>query len=225
MSKATSTKKTLNLNKKTIIKLWRIVTHIGSLIPLAVLIWRYQTNRLGVDVVREILLDTGITSLILLILSLACTPANTLFGWKHLLPLRKPLGLYAFFYVTIHFLTFTWLDYLFDLEFILAAIVDQKYVLIGFSAFLLLLPLAATSTRWAQRKLGKNWKKLHKLSYVIIIFALIHFFWLVKNVYVRPGVYALIVALLLLTRITPIRKQLARWRQQRRSRKTVRRVS
>ncbi len=215
----TSNRKTLNLNKKTTLKLWRIATHIGSLIPLAVLIWEYQTGRLGIDIVREILFHTGTTSLVLLALSLACTPANTLFGWKQLLPLRKPLGLYAFFYVTLHFLTFSWLDYLFDLEFILDAIVEQKYVLIGFAAFLLLIPLAATSTRWAQRKLGKNWKKLHKLSYLIIVLALIHFFWLVKNVYTEPIIYALIITALLATRITPIKKRLTRWRQQRRNQK------
>jgi len=107
----TTRKQALKLNKKTTGRLLRIGTHIGSLIPLAVLIWEYQTGRLGADLVREILFHTGTTSLVLLVLSLAATPLNILFGWKQLLPLRKPLGLYAFFYVSLHLLTFLWLDY------------------------------------------------------------------------------------------------------------------
>ncbi|MCP5100440.1 MAG: sulfoxide reductase heme-binding subunit YedZ, partial [Chloroflexi bacterium] len=110
------------LSKKTIGKLLRITTHIGALIPLAVLIWEYQTNRLGVDIIREILFHTGTTSLVILVLSLACTPLNIIFSWKQLLPLRKPLGLYVVFYVSLHLLTFVWLDYGFVWEFIVDGI-------------------------------------------------------------------------------------------------------
>ncbi|KAA3662304.1 MAG: sulfoxide reductase heme-binding subunit YedZ [Chloroflexi bacterium] len=219
----TTKKQTFKLNKKTTVQLLRIVTHIGSLIPLAVLIWEYQTGRLGVDLVREILFHTGTTSLVLLVLSLAATPLNILFGWKQLLPLRKPLGLYAFFYVSLHLLTFLWLDYGFIWEFIVEGVLEQRFVLVGTAAFLLLVPLAVTSNRWSQRKLGKKWKQLHKLVYVIIILSLIHFFWLVKNVYVEPTIYAVIVGGLLLTRVRPIRQQLARRRQHRKSQRSIKR--
>ena len=217
----TTRKQTLTFNKKTTGKLLQIGTHIGSLIPLAVLIWEYQTGRLGADPVREILFHTGTTSLVLLVLSLAATPLNILFGVKQVLPLRKPLGLYAFFYVSLHLLTFLWLDYGFVWDFIVDGILEQRFVLVGTAAFLLLIPLAATSNRWSQRKLGKKWKQLHKLVYVIIILALVHFFWLVKNVYVEPTIYAVIVGGLLITRIPPIRQSLSRWRQHRQSRRTV----
>ncbi len=219
----TITKSNIKFNKKTGTQLLRIATHVGSLIPLAVLIWEYQTGRLGADPVREILFHTGTTSLVLLVLSLAATPLNILLGWKQVLPLRKPLGLYAFFYVSLHLLTFLWLDYGFVWDFIVDGVLEQRFVLVGTAAFLLLVPLAATSNRWSQRKLGKKWKQLHKLVYVIIILALIHFFWLVKNVYVEPTIYAVIVSGLLLTRIRPIRQQLTRRRQHRRSRRSSKR--
>lgn len=210
--------KSLKLDKKTTRQLLRLITHVGAWIPLAVLIWEYSNNLLGADPVREILFHTGTTALVLLVLSLACTPANILFGWKQALPLRRPLGLYAFLYVCLHFLTFVWLDYALDLQLVIDGIVEQKFVLVGFAAFLLLIPLAATSTKWAQRKLGKRWKQLHKLVYAAIALALIHFFWLVKNVYIEPGIYAAVVALLLLTRVNPIKQQLLRWQRQARSR-------
>jgi methionine sulfoxide reductase heme-binding subunit len=205
------------LDKKTIGKLLRVAAHVGAWIPLIVLIWEYQTDRLGADPIRETLFHTGTTSLVLLVLSLACTPLNTLVGWKQVLPLRKLLGLYAVLYVSLHFLTFVWLDYGLVWEFIVDGILEQRYVLVGFAAFLLLLPLAATSNRWSQRKLGKNWKKLHKLVYVIIVLALVHFFWLVKNIYTEPTIYAVIVGVLLLLRVKPVKQRFSRWQQRRKA--------
>lgn len=201
------------LDRKTRQKLLRWITHIGAWIPLVLLLWEYSSNRLGVDPIREILFHTGTTALVLLVLSLAVTPANLLFGWKQVIPLRRPLGLYAFFYVCLHLLTFVWLDYGFVWAFIVDGILEQRFVLVGFLAFLLLIPLAATSTKWAQRKLGKRWKALHKLTYAVIILVLIHFFWLVKNVYTEPTIYAVIVGLLLLTRVPPVRKAIVQQRR------------
>lgn len=194
------------------------LTHTGALVPLAVLLWEYQTNNLGVDPVRQILFHTGTTALVLLVMSLAVTPLKIVAGWNQLIPLRRPLGLYAFFYVCLHFLTFIWLDYGLDLAFIIDGIIEQKFVLVGFAAFLLLIPLAITSTKGWQRRLGKRWKKLHKLNYVIIVLVLIHFIWLVKNVYIEPGIYAGIVALLFLARWNPVKQKLLRWQRQLRSR-------
>ena len=204
------------VNQKQIRQLLRIATHVGAWLPLAWLAWQFQQGQL-IDPVRDIILRTGKWTLIFLMLSLAVTPLNKLFGWKQLIPLRKPLGLYAFLYVCIHLLTFVWLDYGLDWEFIVDGIFEQPYVLIGFAAYLLLIPLAATSTKWAMRKLGKNWKRLHKLVYLICVLGIVHFFWLVK-VYDRPILYGSIMALLLLTRLGPISRQLVRWR------KTIRQI-
>ncbi|MFQ5399485.1 MAG: sulfite oxidase heme-binding subunit YedZ [Anaerolineae bacterium] len=194
-------------------RLLRSASHAGALAPLALLLWDYSQNQLGADPVREITLRTGFTSLVLLLLSLACTPINLLFGWKQVLPLRRRMGLYAFLYVNLHLLTFLWLDYGFDWEFVLTGIGDQRYVLVGFAAFLLLIPLAATSFRWTMRRLGKKWKRLHQLVYVVGILAIIHFFWLVKNVYTRPLLYGSILAFLLVLRIKPVRQRILRGRR------------
>ncbi len=211
MNLAISTPKQ-KVNKKTIGRWLRAATHIGSLLPLAWLVWQFFQNDLGSDPVREIILRTGKLTIIWLMLSLAVTPLNKLFGWKQIIPLRKPLGLYAFLYVSLHLLTFVWLDYGLNLKFIWDGIFEQPYVIVGFTAYLLLIPLAATSTKWAMRRLGKNWKRLHKLVYLIGALGILHFFWLVK-VYDRPIMYGSVMGLLLLTRVGPINRQLLRWRR------------
>ena len=216
-TQAVSTQPKRRDRKKTAKRLtW--ITHLGAWVPLAVLIGEYFTNNLGIDPVREILFHTGTTALVLLVLSLAVTPVNIIFGWKQVIPLRRPLGLYVFMYVSLHLLTFVWLDYAFDLRFILDGIVEQPFVLVGTVAFLLLVPLAITSTKGWQKRLGKRWKALHKLSYLIIVLALIHFIWLVKNVYIEPGIYAAIVGLLFLARWNPVKQKLLRWQRQIRTR-------
>ena len=190
------------------------ITHIGALIPLVVLLGRYQSGNLGVNPVRETLFHTGRAALVLLVLSLAVTPVKTISGWNQLVRARRPLGLYAFFYATLHLLTFVGLDYAFDLTFLIDGIIEQKFVLIGFAAFLLLIPLAVTSTKSWQRRWGKRWNLLHKLSYLILLLVLGHFVWLVKNVYIRPAIYAAIVSLLFLARWSPIKQKLLRWQRQ-----------
>lgn len=205
--------RTRKVEQRTLRHALRIATHVGAWLPIAWLIWQFQQDLLGVDPVREIILRTGKTTLILLILSLAVTPLNSLFGWKQLIPLRRPLGLYAFMYVSLHLAAFAWLDYGLNWAFIVDGIVEQRYVLVGFAAYLLLIPLAATSTKWAMRRLGKNWKRLHKLVYVIGVLGIIHFTWLVKNVYTRPILYGSVMALLLLARVGPVRRRLWRWRR------------
>ncbi|NJN54522.1 MAG: sulfoxide reductase heme-binding subunit YedZ [Anaerolineae bacterium] len=200
--------KTRKLDRKTKAQILRVSAHILSLYALVLLLFDYYRNNLGADPVREILLRTGEPALVLLILSLAITPLNTLFGWKQLHPLRRIFGLYAFMYVVLHFTTFIWLDYGLNLDYILDGVLEQNFVLIGFAAFLLLLPLAITSNKWSQRKLGKKWKTLHKLVYIIILLALIHFWWLVKNVYYMPFLYSAIVTILLLVRWQPVNKSI-----------------
>jgi sulfoxide reductase heme-binding subunit YedZ len=155
-----------------------------------------------VDPVREITTRTGKTALILLILSLACTPLGTLFGFKQALRVRRALGLYAFMYASLHFATFVGLDYGFDLALLRQAIFDQRYVLAGFAAGLLLLAMAITSTQGWQKLLGKNWKRLHRLAYLAGILAVVHFIWLVKDVR-EPLRYAAVLTALLVLRLPP----------------------
>ncbi|MCP4362759.1 MAG: sulfoxide reductase heme-binding subunit YedZ [Chloroflexi bacterium] len=207
------------LNHKTTAQILHVSAHVLALYPLALLIWDYYRANLGADPVREILLRTGEPALVLLILSLAITPLNTLFGWRQLFPLRRIFGLYAFMYVALHFSTFLWLDYGLNLKFILDGVLKQNFVLIGFAAFLLLLPLAITSNKWSQRKLGKKWRTLHKLVYIIILLALIHFWWLVKNVYYMPFFYSAIVTILLLVRWQPVRQKALRFKRNMKTRK------
>lgn len=203
----------MKLNRKTTARLLTIVTHVGALLPLALLVWAFYQDQLGADPIREMTLRTGKTAIILLTLSLSCTPLNIWFGWKQLLPLRRPLGLYAFLYVSIHLLIFVWLDYGLSWTLIQEAIFEKWYALVGFSAFLLLLPLAVTSTKWAMRKLGKKWKSLHKWVYLAGFLAVLHYFLLVKNSYAQPILFGAILALLLLTRVTAVKRQIGSWRR------------
>ena len=195
-----------------IARLLTIATHVGALIPLASLLWDYWFTQFGADPIREITLRTGKSALTLLVLSLACTPLHIIFGWNQPTRLRRPLGLYAFFYASLHGLIFVWLDYGLDPELIAEAIFQKPYALAGFVTFVLLMSLAVTSNRWSVRKLGKKWKQLHKLVYVIAALALLHFFWLVKGAYTGPLTYAGVVGVLLLTRVKPIKRKIAGWR-------------
>ncbi len=187
----------------------QILTNILALLPLALLLWDFFANQLGFDPIREVLLRTGLYALVLLILSLACTPLNLLFGLRQVLPLRRTLGLYAFFYATLHFLTFVVLDYGLQPGQIVAAIAEKNYALVGFAAFLILLALAVTSTRGWMKRLGKNWKRLHSLVYVAAILAIVHFLWLVKSDLGEPLIYGTVLAGLLVLRVPSVRRRVA----------------
>lgn len=183
----------------------QVVAHVGSLAPLAWLVWAYTQGLFLVDPVREITTLTGRTAIILLLLSLACTPIITLTGYKPVSRIRRALGLYAGLYVGLHFLTFVGLDYGLDLSLIGGAIFEQRYVVVGFSAGLILLALALTSTKGWQKRLRKNWKRLHRLVYLAGILAVVHFMWLSKNI-LEPLPYVIVLALLLALRIPPLRR-------------------
>jgi sulfoxide reductase heme-binding subunit YedZ len=203
--------------------LW-LATHIGALIPLVLLIWDYSQNQLTVNPIQEATFRTGKTALILLMLSLAITPLNIVFGLKKLLPLRKPLGLYAFLYVSLHFLIFVWIDYGLNLKFLQEGLLEKRYALVGLTAFILLIPLALTSTQGWMKRLGKNWKRLHRLVYLVGILAVIHFVWLVKSDVREPLAYGAAVLLLLLIRWPALRRAISNTRykvKQRRNAQTV----
>jgi sulfoxide reductase heme-binding subunit YedZ len=190
----------------------RIATHVACWLPFVVLVWDFANDNLTVNPIQEATLRTGKTALILLVLALACTPANTLFGLRKVLPLRRPLGLYAFFYVCLHLLIFVLVDYGLNWGLIEQAIVEKRFVLAGFAAFLLLLPLAITSTKGWMRRLGKGWKKLHRLVYVAAPLAVAHFVWLVKSDVREPLAYGALVGALLLLRAPVVRGRLAKLR-------------
>ncbi len=202
--------------------LWlRLAVHMGALVPLAQLLWDGTHHQLTVNPIQEITVRTGKTALVLLVLTLACTPVSTVLGWKPALLVRRTLGLYAFFYASLHFLTFTVLDYGLDWALIQQAIVEKRFVLAGFAAFLALVPLALTSTKGWMRRLGKHWKRLHRLVYVAALLAIVHYVWLVKADVRKPLLYGAIVVALLALRLPQVRRALvrARYRRARRPRR------
>jgi sulfoxide reductase heme-binding subunit YedZ len=184
----------------------QVAAHIAALIPLALLIWDFWQGNLGPDIIREATLRTGKAALILLVASLACTPINIIFKFKPVLKLRRPLGLYSFLYASIHFAIFIGVDYFFDLRLIRDALLEKRYALAGLAAGIILLALAITSTIGWQRRLKKNWKRLHKLVYVAGLLVALHFIWLVKQGVVEPWLWAFVIALLLLVRYKPIKQ-------------------
>lgn len=185
----------------------QIAAHSAALVPLALLIWDFWQGNFGPDPIREATLRTGKAALVLLIASLACTPINILFGYKPVLKLRRPLGLYSFMYASIHFGIFIGVDYFFNFGLIWEALFEKRYALVGLSTGTILLALALTSTVGWQRRLKKKWKRLHKFVYLAGILAVLHFIWLVKQGVWEPYVWAAVVLLLLALRYTPIKQR------------------
>lgn len=152
---------------------------------------------LGANPIEELIHRLGKWGLRLLLITLAVTPLRKLTGWNGLLRFRRMLGLFAFFYVLLHFMTYAGLDQRFDLAVIIEDIAERPYITIGMIALLLLLPLALTSTNGMMRRLGKRWQKLHRLVYVIAILGVWHFYWQVKLDTLEALIYAGILAVLL----------------------------
>ena len=190
----------------------QILIHVAALLPLAVLVWDFAQGQLTVNPIQEIQLRTGRYALVLLVLSLACTPVNIVFGLNWVLPLRRTLGLYAFMYASLHFLNFIGVDYGFDFALIREDVAEKRFVLAGFAAFLSLLLLAITSTKGWVKRLGKNWVRLHWLVYAAAALAVTHFAWQVKADFRVPLLYGVVVALLLIVRIPGVRKAVSEFR-------------
>jgi sulfoxide reductase heme-binding subunit YedZ len=184
----------------------QIAAHICSWIPLALLLWHFWQGSLGPDIIRAATLRTGYAALVLLVLSLACTPVNILFRYKPVLKLRRPLGLYSFMYASIHFAIFIGVDYFFNFALIKDALLEKRYALAGLATGLILLVLALTSTDASKRRLRKNWIRLHRLAYLAGVLAVVHFIWLVKQGVLEPWIWAGIVLSLLLLRIKPVKQ-------------------
>lgn len=183
----------------------RVVVHIGALLPLSVLILDTINRRLGPEPIRAATLRTGYVTLVLLVLTLACTPLNSWFGFNSALRHRRTLGLYAFFYATIHFLMFVAVDYMFDLSLLYDALFEKPYALAGLTAFLILIPLALTSTRGWMRRLGQNWRRLHYGIYFAAPVGVLHFIWSVKLDYRDALAFGALVFALLAMRLPRIR--------------------
>ena len=185
--------------------LW-LVANIGAAIPLLWLAWDHLRDNLTINPIDDYTIRTGGAAILLLLLSLTVTPLQTVTGWRKVATTRRSLGLWAFAYAVLHMLVFVGLDYGFSLEFILLdGLPSKPYILAGLAALLILLPLAITSTKGMQRRLGKRWKTLHRWVYAAGILAVIHYIWVVKLPFGLPTIYAIILALLLVARIPVVR--------------------
>ena len=168
-----------------------------SLAPILWLVTRALTGRLSVNPVEDITLTTGIWTLRFLLLTLLVTPVRRVTGWNRVIQFRRMLGLFTFFYAALHFLTYLVLDQFFALDLILKDIVKRPFITAGFTAFVLMIPLAVTSTRGWIRRLGRRWQLLHRLIYISAIAAPVHYLWKVKVMIGSPVYYGIAAALLL----------------------------
>ena len=184
---------------------------IVCLIPLGQLVYGYYSDDLTANPIEYITRFTGSWSLFILLASLTVTPLRRLTGWNEVIKLRRMLGLFAFGYAALHFSTYMVLDLFFDFAAIAKDILKRPYITVGFSAFVLMIPLAVTSTAGMIRRLGKRWQQLHYLVYVIAILGVLHFYWLVKADIRRPVQYGAVLTVLLGARLAfklaPVLKQ------------------
>lgn len=194
----------------------QIAIHVYAWSALVWIIIELLVGSFSINPIQELEQRTGRHAITLLVLSLLCTPLNTLFKWSEPLKRRRALGLYAFMYATIHVIIFVDLDYGLAWSLILQTILQKPYIVVGVTTFLLLIPLAFTSFDIWKKRLGKNWKRLHKLVYWIAPLAVLHYAWSKKgDIFslsgdiVRPLIYGLVIAIFLIIRIPAIRKSLA----------------
>lgn len=199
----------------------RLAPHLIGLLPLAWLIGDALGNRLTANPIQYLTQRTGWFALALLLASLACTPLNRWLGWKPVMRWRKPLGLYSFGYASLHLAIFAALDYGLDLSLISQAVIEKRYIIAGFLAFLLLVPLAITSTAGWQRRLKQWWRRLHRLVYLAAALAVAHYLWLSKDP--RPALLAGALLVVLLLARFPARQswqRVVQWRYERTQRQT-----
>jgi len=194
------------LNKKRRVLLLKGLVWLLCLAPGVWLVWRGFTDRLGANAIEEVLHRLGDTSLVILLVTLSITPIRRLTGWNDLAPLRRPLGLFAFFYLTTHFRWYAVVDEGLAFEFIVEDVIERPYILAGFTAWLMLIPLAITSTKGWIRRLKKNWQKLHRLVYVATGLGVLHFYWQVKADTYWPLVATTVLVALMLLRIRQARR-------------------
>jgi sulfoxide reductase heme-binding subunit YedZ len=175
----------------------KAVVFVLALLPLARLTVLGVMDNLGSNPVEFVIRSNGTWTLTFLLITLSITPLRQWTGMNWLLALRRMLGLYTFFYAVLHFLSYVWLDQWFDWNAIVKDVAKHRYVLVGFTAFLCLIPLAVTSTNAMMRRLGKRWQALHRLVYFIAMLGVVHYWWLVKKDLTLPLIYGVVLLLLL----------------------------
>ena len=189
---------------KAFYRLTKPVVFLVCLLPLSVLLMRafeLMGLGLGANPIEALLHDLGRWGLKFLLISLSVTPLRRWTGWVWLIRFRRMLGLFAFFYVLLHFLCYAILDQSLDVALIIEDVIERPYITIGMTGLLLLIPLAVTSTKGMMRRLGRRWQKLHRLVYVIGVLGVWHFYWQVKLDTLDATIYALVLAILLVTRV------------------------
>lgn len=174
---------------------------VGALAPAAILLWRFFTDDLGANPIEVITHWTGRTALTLLMVTLAVTPIRRITHYNPIIQVRRLVGLFAFFYAVLHFLTYVVLDLFFDFSAVAEDILERPYITVGFTAFVLLIPLAITSTKGWMRRLGKKWVVLHRLIYLSAGLGVLHFLWKVKADTRAPLIYGVVLGVLLLLRL------------------------
>jgi methionine sulfoxide reductase heme-binding subunit len=180
----------------------KVVLFVAALGPVAWLGWGAWAGALGANPIETITHETGIWTLRFLVLTLAVTPLRRITGWNGLIRFRRMVGLFAFFYGTLHLLTYLWLDQFFDWAGIVKDVYKRPFITAGATAFLVMLPLALTSTAGMIRRLGgRAWRRLHRLVYLAAAAGVVHYWWLVKADIRRPRNYAILVAALLAYRL------------------------
>ena len=189
---------------KAFFRLTKPLVFALALVPLLVLVLRgfeWSGMSLGANPIEALLHGLGIWGLRLLLLTLAVTPLRRWTGWNWLVRFRRMLGLFAFFYILLHFIVYVWLDQGLDIAAVFEDIIKRPYITLGMAALLMLIPLAITSTKGMMRRLGKRWQKLHRLIYLIGILGVWHFYWQVKLDTLDATIYAVILIVLLMTRV------------------------
>jgi sulfoxide reductase heme-binding subunit YedZ len=189
--------------KNSNLEIVKALLFIACLAPLGLLGWDGWNGNLGANPIEVITRSTGTWTLVFLLATLTVTPLRKISRWQSLIKFRRMLGLFAFFYAGLHFTTYLWLDQFFDLPGIVKDVAKRPFITIGLLSFVLLIPLAATSTRGMIRRLGRRWQQLHRLIYLIAIGGVIHYLWLVKADRTHPLIYGTALSLLLFYRVLP----------------------
>ena len=188
--------------KTEAIQFGKTVVFVNSLIPISLLLWDLYFKKVGPNPLEFATRTTGMLTLVFLLLTLAITPLRKIFGINALVKARRMIGLFAFFYGALHLLTYVWFDRFFNLRSIIDDVAQRRFILVGMTAFLLMVPLAITSTNNMVKRLGgKNWARLHKLVYLAGILGVVHFWMLVKSDVRLPLTFGFILALLLAHRL------------------------
>ena len=189
------------------VRFYKLLIGVNALLPLTLLIYDWANGRLGANPIEFFLRSTGVLTLSFLLITLAVTPLRKLFGWNQLIKFRRMLGLFAFFYGCVHLITYSIFDKSLGFSGIVEDVIQRPFIAIGMIAFAMLVPLAITSTNKMLKRLGgKNWARLHKLTYAAAALGVIHFWMIVKSDIFYPAMFGLVLAVSLLIRLVWLKR-------------------